>query len=84
MRLKLFYRSLPALFVCSLTPLTAFAQPKVWVTPSKQRTSPTAAAGSGTFAQLYAGRGEAESFQVVVQAPSSGLSNVNFSVSCLC
>ncbi len=81
MRLKLFYRSLPALFVCSLTPLTAFAQPKVWVTPSLQRTGPTDAAGSGTFAQIYAGRGESESFQVVVQAPASGLSNVNFSVS---
>ncbi|HWB99115.1 MAG TPA: hypothetical protein VG672_20545, partial [Bryobacteraceae bacterium] len=64
-------------------PLTALAQPKVWVTSSLQRTGPVDAAGSGTLAQLYAGKGEAESFQVVVQSPASGLSNVNFSVSSL-
>src|SRR6185503_828498 len=83
MRLQVLHRSLPALLLCSLTPLTALAQPKVWVTPSMQRTGPTDAAGSGTLAQLYAAIGESESFQVVVQAPASGLSNVNFSVSSL-
>ena len=83
MRKQVFNRSLPALLLCSLMPLTVLAQPKVWVTSSMQRTGPSDAAGSGTLAQLYAGKGEAESFQVVVQAPASGLSNVNFSVSSL-
>lgn len=83
MRHQIFHRSLSALFLCSLMPLMAFAQPKVWVTSSLQRTGPSDAAGSGTFAQIYAGKGESESFQVVVQAPASGLSNVNFSVSSL-
>jgi hypothetical protein len=81
MKRQVFHRSLPALFVCSLMPLTALAQPKVWVTSSLERTSPSAAAGSGTLAQIYAAKGESESFQVVVQAPASGLTNVNFTVS---
>ena len=83
MRLQAIHRSLSALFLCSLMPLSALAQPRVWVTSSLQRTGPSDAAGSGTLAQLYAGKGESESFQVVVQAPASGLSNVNFSVSSL-
>lgn len=83
MRHKAFHRLFPVLFLCSLMPLTAFAQPKVWVTSSLERTGPSDAAGSGTLAQLYAGKGESESFQVVVQAPASGLTNVNFSVSSL-
>jgi hypothetical protein len=81
MKRQFFHRSLPALFLCSLMPLTALAQPKVWVTSSLERTAPSAAAGSGTFAQIYAAKGESESFQVVVQAPASGLTNVNFTVS---
>jgi hypothetical protein len=79
-------RGLPAIFIALavlvLLPV-AFAQsgPVVWVVPSMQRIGPDAAAGSGTQAQLYAGRGEYESFQVVVRAPSSNaLSNVNVTV----
>ena len=80
-------RGLPAIFIAlamlMLLPV-AFAQsgPVVWVVPSMQRIGPDAAAGSGTQAQIYAGRGEYESFQVAVRAPSSNaLSNVNVTVS---
>jgi hypothetical protein len=69
-----------ALFCCSL-PLAVTAQPIVWGTPSLQRTGPTDPAGTGTSVQLFAGKGEYESFQIVVQAPSGGLSNVNVNVS---
>src|SRR5436309_3209360 len=55
--------------------------PKVWVAPSLQRIGPSDAAGSATQAQLWAARGEYESFQIVVSAPAGGLSNVNVSVS---
>jgi len=55
--------------------------PIIWVAPSLQRVGPSDAAGSGTQAQLYAGKGEYESFQIIVKAPSGGLSNVNVSVS---
>jgi hypothetical protein len=81
MKQSVFHRSLPILFLCSLLPLTALAQPKVWVTSSLERTAPSDPAGSGTLAQIYAAKGESESFQVVVQAPASGLTNVNFTVS---
>lgn len=61
--------------------LTLSAQPAVWIAPSLQRVGKTDALGTGTQAKVYAGRGEYESFQIVVHAPSSGLSNVNVSVS---
>ena len=61
-------------------PLTLAAQPTVWVTQSLQRTGQTDSAGTGSTVQLSAGKGEVQSFQVVIQAPSGGLNNVNFSV----
>jgi len=42
---------------------------------------PSDPAGTGTLAQLYAGKGEYESFQIGVHAPGSGLTNVNVTVS---
>ena len=57
------------------------SSPTVWVVPSLQRVGPSAAAGSGTLAQLEAAKGEYESFQIIVRASSSGLTNVNVSVS---
>lgn len=59
----------------------AQAGPTVWVAPSLERVKPDSAAGSGTEAQIRAARGEYESFQIVVRAPSGGLNNVNVSVS---
>jgi hypothetical protein len=54
--------------------------PILWVVPSLQRVGSSDAAGSGTVAQLSAAKGEYQSFQIIVRAPSSGLTNVNVSV----
>jgi hypothetical protein len=60
---------------------SAQTSPIVWAVPSLQRVGPSDPAGSGTQVQLYAAKGEYESFQIVVRAPSSGLTNVNVSAS---
>src|SRR6202023_2992648 len=52
-----------------------------WVVDSLQRVGMTDAAGSTTSIALYAAKGEAESFQVIVQAPSSGLTITNLTAS---
>ena len=65
--------------VCCKTLATT---PIVWVVPSTlDRVGPTDAPGVRTNAVIHAARGEFESFQVAIQAPSGGLTNVNFSVS---
>src|SRR5579863_9585140 len=51
----------------------------VWVVDSLQRVGPTDAAGTGLSIDLSAAKGESQSFQVVVQAPSAGLSINNLS-----
>jgi len=53
------------------------APPTVWVAPSLVRVRPTDAVQSATTMSLYAAKGETESFQIIVQAPAGGLSNVN-------
>ena len=75
-------KSLAVCFLSLLLQATASAQssPMVWVVPSLQRVGPSDAAGSGTLAQLSAAKGEYESFQIIVRAPASGLTNVNVSV----
>jgi len=58
------------------------AGPIVWVVPSSlHRVGPTDAPGIRTDVLIRAARGEYESFQVAIQAPGGGLTNVNFSVS---
>jgi hypothetical protein len=58
------------------------ATPIVWVASSSlHRVGPTDAPGVRTNAVIRAARGEYESFQVAIQAPKGGLTNVNFSVS---
>src|ERR1700675_3558246 len=52
-----------------------------WVVDSLQRVGMTDAAGSTTSIALYAAKGEAESFQVIVHAPSSGLTITNLTAS---
>jgi uncharacterized protein (TIGR03437 family) len=47
------------------------------------RTGRNEAAGTGTQAIISAARGEYESFQIAVQAPAGGLTNVNVKVSAL-
>jgi hypothetical protein len=55
--------------------------PVVWVAPSLQRVGMTESAGSATQANLWAARGEYESFQIVVNGAGAGLTNVNVKVS---
>jgi hypothetical protein len=70
---------LVAMFLASL----AGAQPLVWTSPSLKRVRPSdpQPAGASPDATLYAGRGEAESFQIVVQGPPGGLTHVGLTVS---
>jgi len=55
----------------------AEAAPIAWVIPSMERVKPDSTAGTATEITLYAAKGEYESFQIVVRAPSGGLTNVN-------
>src|ERR1043166_827937 len=61
--------------------LNAQSGPVVWVASSLQRVGPTDAAGTGLTADISAAKNESESFQIVVQGPATGLSNVNISLS---
>ncbi|MBN1459266.1 MAG: DUF4091 domain-containing protein, partial [Armatimonadetes bacterium] len=53
------------------------AAPVVWVEPSLERVGAWEAAGTAQSINIYAAQGETESFQVVVRAEGSPLSNVN-------
>ena len=58
----------------------AFSQ-NVWVVPSLERVGQTDSPASQTQAELWAARGESESFQIVVQASGSNLTISNVEVS---
>ncbi len=65
-------------------PALSFTQapPVIWVAGSLQRIGPGDPAGSGTQAQLWAARGEYESFQIITRAPDGNdVTNVSVSVS---
>jgi len=77
-------QSFPALLVCSaaLSAIaSAKASPVVWTAPSLHRVGMTDAADSATKVSLSAARGEYESFQIVANGGSSGLTNVNVTLS---
>ncbi len=57
------------------------SSPTIWVVPSLERVGKTDSPKSEKNINLYAARGEYESFQVVVTAPASDLTNVNITVS---
>lgn len=57
----------------------AEAAPIAWVIPSTERVKPDSPAGTAAEITLYAAKGEYESFQIVVRAPSGGLTNANVS-----
>ncbi len=59
---------------------STFASPTVWVEPSLVRVRPADPAGVATQIDLHAAKGETESFQIIVQAPLGGLTNVNVEV----
>ncbi|MFH1018702.1 MAG: glycoside hydrolase domain-containing protein [Pseudomonadota bacterium] len=67
----------------TVTPACPSGGLTVWVAPSLARVGPSDAAGTLTQVELYAARGEYESFQVVVRAPTGGLTNVRVSSSSL-
>lgn len=67
-------------FLFGLT-LAAAQQPAVWVAESMHRVGMADAAGTSSAASLAAARGEYESFQIVVNGGTAGLSNVNVTVS---
>ncbi len=64
-----------------LTKQPSLSAPRIWVVPSLERVGRTSPAGKITSIQLNAARGEYESVQVVIQAPPSGLKNVNITFS---
>ena len=55
--------------------------PAVWVVPALTRVARDEAPGNRREIELWAARGEYESFQVVVRAPAGGLKNVNVAIS---
>lgn len=59
----------------------AHSVPVVWTAPSLHRVGMSDPAGHGTEVNLSAARDECQSFQIVVNGASSGLSNVNVTVS---
>ena len=63
------------------TVVMAEGSPVVWTAPSLHRVSMADAAGSATEVSLAAARGEYESFQIVANGASSGLRNVNVTIS---
>src|SRR2546427_601536 len=66
-----------------LTRVPAGAQtgPAVWVAPSLHRVGMTDAPSTDTFAKVAAARNGHAAFQVVVNAPAAGLTNVNLALS---
>lgn len=55
------------------------APPRVWVVPSLARVGADDAPATTMSAEVFAARGETRSFQVVVQAPATGLKGLNLS-----
>jgi hypothetical protein len=72
------FRTVVLTCLLSSVALPARAAPTVWVAPSLVKVRPTDAAGTVTQTTLSAAIGETESFQIIVQAPSTdALTNVN-------
>src|SRR3974390_857572 len=59
----------------------AHSSPVVWTAPSLHRVGMSDAAGGGTEVNISAARNECQSFQIVVNGASNGLSNVNVKIS---
>lgn len=61
----------------------AMSAPSVWIAPGLHRVGLNDASNGVTQATLYGAKGAYDSFQIVVPGGSSGLSNVNVSISSL-
>jgi len=68
----------PFLAILFCVPAAAFP---VWVTSSLDRTGPTDKPGAATQADLAAARREYAAFEIVMQAPAGGLTNVRLAAS---
>jgi Domain of unknown function (DUF4091) len=63
-------------FLALLLTIPVYAAFPVWVTSTLERSGPTAPAGTTAQAELFAAQREYAAFQIVIQAPAGGLSNV--------
>lgn len=79
--------ALKCMIICILFflwhPVNAEAAFSAWATNEMDRVGQTDAAKTAPNISLFAAKGEYESYQVIVQAPAGGLTNVNLSVSVL-
>jgi hypothetical protein len=65
----------------ALVSVQAEAGPKVWIAPSLHRVGMSDAAGTDSQVNLWAARNDYQSFQIVVNGGSNGLSRVNVALS---
>ncbi|MBE9168006.1 DUF4091 domain-containing protein [Pleurocapsales cyanobacterium LEGE 06147] len=79
--LTIFSVSLLLVFVLAGIKNPFSANLKIWVTGSMERIGQEDRPGNVTNIELYAARGEYEPFQIGIQAPRDGLTNVNVYVS---
>jgi hypothetical protein len=70
-----------ALGISAFATLAHADNPAVWTAPSLHRVGMSDPSNGGAPAKLWAARGESESFQIVVNGGSKGLSHVNVTVS---
>ncbi|MBD9375251.1 DUF4091 domain-containing protein [Rhizobium sp. ARZ01] len=70
----------PVIFYFLLPSGTARTEPAIWLVPSLERIEQNAVPGDQLTIELYAARGEIESFQVGISAPVTGLTNVTIQV----
>ncbi|MDR6756410.1 glycosyltransferase involved in cell wall biosynthesis [Mycoplana sp. BE70] len=66
----------PGIFYFLLPSGTARTEPAIWLVPSLERIERDAVPGDRLAIELYAARGETESFQLGINAPDTGLTNV--------
>ncbi len=70
-----------AILAILLAGVSVEARPIVWVVPALTRVGPEEAARDTRQIDLWAGRGEYESFQVIVRGPAGGLAGTTISAS---
>ena len=85
MKLKVINKTSFSIFLSYSAALSTMAvadsNPAVWIAPSLHRVGMSETAGAATRVNLAAARNEYESFQIVVNGGSNGLSNVNVTMS---
>jgi len=70
----------PGIFYVVLASSAVPTEPAVWLAPGMERIGRNAPPGNRMAIELYAARGETESFQVGIRAPGAGLTNVAIEV----